>query len=438
MDEERVSSSFLKKNFLLDSSNRRFYYLIGLLVRIIFAGIFNDRRDGAVFFETGEDIILHHTNIYNETSAHVRFNYFPLAYLAILPGLVLYFALPFRNDILQRILQKLPLILLDMFVAYYMREKTDIIDKISSYELFILFNPIVIFASSVKGQFDIIPAFLLLLAWNSYKKGQNVRSGVFSAASVLVKQYGFIFIIFLTAILVRTDIRKLKEYILGSILITFPTIIVASILNFQGLLDHSIVYHLERDPNGYSLTSGVYWSTYNIIKFIDDRNSAIIASTVVLTSFSIILAASLIYLTYRLSSKEYSEKAILETLMVGYFVFFLLNKSFFWNYLVFFLLLWVEYKRVQEQSISENLLAWNYSFIPLMGILKNKIPLDIRDLIGTHWLFLIYSTCILAHLIIMILIQRKGIPIFKNRIIRYSYAIFLTVILFQLVYNTFL
>ncbi|MHA2276525.1 MAG: hypothetical protein ACXAC2_12190 [Candidatus Kariarchaeaceae archaeon] len=198
MDKERVSSSYSKKKFLLDSSDRRFYYLVGLLVRIIFAGIFNDRRDGAVFFETGEDIILHHTNIYNETSAHVRFNYFPLAYLAILPGLVLYFALPFRNDILQRILQKLPLILLDLFVAYYMREKTDIIDKISSYELFILFNPIVIFASSVKGQFDIIPAFLLLLAWNSYKKGQNVRSGVFSAASVLVKQYGFIFIIFLT------------------------------------------------------------------------------------------------------------------------------------------------------------------------------------------------------------------------------------------------
>ena len=435
MNEERVILSSINNNlfFLPARKNRKFYYLIGFIVRIIFAGIYNDRRDGGVFFETGEDIIVRHTNIYNETTLHARFNYFPLAYLAILPGLLIYFILPFRNNILQRILQKLPLILLELLTAYHIREKKDVIEKISSYELLILFNPILIFGSCVKGQFDIFPAFLLLLAWNSYKNDKQIRSGFYSGAAFLFKQYGIIFIFFITISLMKSDFVKMRKYIVGNLLIGFPILIIASILNFHGLIDHSIIFHLKRKPNGYSLTAWIFLGSHKITESLWDEKFANIVSSVFQISLTIVLIVLLIMLAVRLWNSENSKREVLETLMLGYLVFFILNNAFFYNYLAILLILWVEYKREKAQSLTNSQLAWNYAYLPIIGIFKKKIPLDIRELFGSNWLVIIYFTCLLLHLIIMFLIQKKEIPLYKNKFAFYSYILFVLIIPFNFI-----
>ncbi|MHA2250184.1 MAG: glycosyltransferase 87 family protein [Candidatus Kariarchaeaceae archaeon] len=434
MEEDNLILSHSNNNlfFLPTKMNRTFFYISGLILRILIAGIFIDSSDGLVFFETGEDIIIRHTNIYNEDSMQRKFNYFPLAYLAVLPGLFIYFALSIKNSILQRILQKLPMILLELILAYYMRRKKS--DKmISSYELFILFNPILIYSSCVKGQFDIFPAFLLLLAWNSYKRDNQIKSGIYSAAAILFKPYGIIFIMYLAIILLKNDYRKFRKYIVGNMTVVFPILLFASFLNFQGLIDHAIIFHLKRAPNGHSLTTSLYLSIQYIGDIFLSENVTGVLSSILLISLTILLLIILILLAIRIWTHEQSNKTILETLILGFVVLFLLNKTFFFHYLPILVVLWIEYKRERSQIISNEQLAWNYIYLPIIGIFKIywMVPSDIRDFIGSYWLAVIYITSLLFHFIISFSILKIGRPIFRNKYVLYTYILFLILVPFH-------
>ncbi|MHA2052485.1 MAG: glycosyltransferase 87 family protein [Candidatus Hodarchaeales archaeon] len=412
--------------------NRTFFYICGLILRIFIAGIFIDSSDGLVFFETGEDIIIRRTNIYNEDSMHRKFNYFPLAYLAVLPGLLIYFTLSIENSILQRILQKLPMILLELLLAYNYRSRNH--DKmISSSELFILFNPILIYASCVKGQFDIFPAFLILIAWNNYKRGNHLKSGFYSGAAFLFKPYGIIFIFYTTIRLLKNDYRKFRKYIMGNIIVAFPILVFASLLNLYGLIDHAIVYHLRREPNGHSITTSLYLAVNYLGDIFLSENLTDVLSSILLISLTILMGVILLLIAVPIWTNEQSERQFLKTLILGFVVFFLLNKTFFFHYLPILVILWIEYKRERSQIVSNEQLAWNYIHLPIIGIFKIywTVPADIRDFVSSNWLVVIYIACLLLHFLILFAILKIGRPIYQNKYILYSYIFFIISIPFH-------
>ena len=148
-------------------SKRGQIYLLAFFIRIAISIVFG-ADDMPVFLETGREILVDKTAIYaplTVDSLHDKFNYPPLAYLAILPGQFIYYLLPFRNSVLLRVLYKLPMIIADLWVAYLLRDKLPsalqssaaksqpVKEFISRPELFILFNPIMIYISSIKGHF---------------------------------------------------------------------------------------------------------------------------------------------------------------------------------------------------------------------------------------------------------------------------------------------
>ena len=90
-------------------------FFIAFLIRFILAIFF---QDGVVFFDTGLDIFVNHSILYANTTLQSTFNYFPLAYLVTLPQIWLYYQQSFRNNILLRLMFKLPKIFADLVLAY--------------------------------------------------------------------------------------------------------------------------------------------------------------------------------------------------------------------------------------------------------------------------------------------------------------------------------
>ncbi|MHA2254365.1 MAG: glycosyltransferase 87 family protein, partial [Candidatus Kariarchaeaceae archaeon] len=314
-------------------SSRFVVYTIAILVRSTIALFFIDRLDGPVFFDTAEDILLKGEPIYFEGSLQFKFNYFPLAYFAILPGQAIYFLFDFDNVYLQRLFLKLPLIIADIIIAIIVGRGRELSKRINNLELFILFNPVLIYSGSVKGQFDVIPVLLILLAWRNLKQDKYLFSGVLTGAGILFKQYCALFSFFVWIQLMKQSKKNASKYFLGHLIISLPILLVSYVISSGRMVYHAVEFHLHRDPAGYSLTNYLHSFVLGTGKLLFSTNTAIAISDGFLILITILMVVILLYIAYRLWINAADHIYILQALVPAYLIFFALNRIFLFHYL---------------------------------------------------------------------------------------------------------
>jgi len=414
-------------------------YLFAFILRILIAGAFLDRDDGPVFLATGNDIINEGTNIYFEGSLQNKFNYFPLAYLAILPGLLLYYLIGFENIYFLRIMLKLPLLICDLLVAYLLSlrsaEKLDPlliknykkdnwnVKQITRVELLILFNPIFIYASAVKGQFDIVPALFMILAWRYYLEDKFELSGILAGISILFKQYGVLLTFFIGLSLLKKDYRKSFRFLLGHLISTVPILLLAAYLNFDGLREHAILYHLNRAPSGISLTSLVYWPVVSSVKYFSQSHVALFYGGMILAIFKLALIYFLLLLGNRLWNSENNNQDVLRYILYGFIIFYLLNNVLWEQYFVVLIVLWVEFKNEKREIIHEQSLYWNFATIPIVIAYRTPTttPDDLINILGNNWIQIVWFTGVILHFVIMMVLYILKKPMFTSRRVKFLY-----------------
>lgn len=414
-------------------------YLLALVIRLVLAGLFIDQDDAPVFFETANDIINEGTSIYYEGSLQNKFNYFPLAYLAILPGLYVYYLLGLDNLILQRIFLKLPLIFAELLLAWLLArrspEKARIEDRLKIHdqwfftrvtrvELFILFNPLFLYSTSVKGQFDVIPTLFLLLAWRYFLEKRLILSGFLAATSILFKQYGVIVSFYLGINILKKDYRKFPRFVFGHLLISVPVLGIAAYLNYDGLIDHALLYHLNRLPSGISLTSLVYWPVKGTVEFVTNQSwTGILVGNVILVIFKMLLIYVMLYLGNMLWQTENASEDVMRIIIYAFLAFFILNNVLWEQYFIALFVLWAEFKNEKKQIIHEQALYWIFATVPLVipYRLSHSTPPDVQILFGENWFDILWFTFVLTHFFIMLILYVKKKPMFTNSYVKWLY-----------------
>ncbi len=389
------------------------YYFLALVVKLIVAAIFIDRLDGQVFTATAYDLLVDHKNIYYEGSAQSRFNYFPLAFLTILPGMAIYyFLIPFTSPVLERVFLKLPIIFAELWLAYLFRVANNSTRakpssgfslQITYVELFLLFNPIILYAGSYKGQFDVFPAIAIIYAWRYFEQNQDFKAGIATSIAVLIKQHGAILIFLLFIALIKKNQKRAAQFVIGNLVVAIPVLTVGALLNFQGMVNHAILFHLGRLPNGYSITSVLFYFFLFGGKAIGLEQLGKLIAYGLLNVLALVLVLAELYLGYLLIKKPRTKEEIMRYILYGYGVFFLLNKGFLIHYLVVFVVLWVEYRRIEEKPITSYHVAWAVVAIPLLFAFKVALmtPADIRTFLGPYWAGILWFLLIFIHFILV-------------------------------------
>jgi len=414
-----------------NSLNRFLIYYVAFIIRAVTAVLFIDRIDGSVFIQTTKDILLYKTELYFDSTLQYKFNYFPLVYLIYLPSMAFYyFIFPIKSPAFERLFLKLPLILGELFAAYLFRpinKKT----MVSTLELFILFNPFILYAGSYKSQFDIFPGIFMLLAWRKKIEERPYASGIFSGIAMMMKQYSLLFSFFIWLHYVRHDKKKAYYHSLGIITVFIPVLGIGALLNPHGMIYHAILFHLGRNPNGYSLTVIIYYATLAILSFL---GSFQIITTLIAQGILLVANFLLLYLLVKISIRVWNTPkndyaGLLYNVLLGFGIFYFLNKGFLFHYLAAFFVLLTEYWRITRRKPSLRLLAWEIAFIPIIYALRIilMVPIDIKVLIGPNWFLILWIILILIHMLIIILITIiKGKNyLFYNKKVKIGYVIFL-------------
>jgi hypothetical protein len=421
-------------------------YLLAFFIRIAISVVFG-ADDMPVFLEAGREIIVDKTAIYaplTENSLHEKFNYPPLAYLAILPGQAIYYFLPFRNSVLKRVLYKLPMIIADLWVAYLLRDKLSsglqsslakkqpIKEVISTPELFILFNPIMIYISSIKGHFDVFAALFFVYSWLYFRKEKDIHAGIFGGIAILFKQHAVLFSFMIGVYLLKLNLKRLIRYIYGHLISTIPVLIIASIMNFEGMMNHMLLYHLDRKPAGISPTAFIY----DLIRY--QGESLMIADMFALIMTLILIVVQLT-LAYKLWVSKLKLSDVTKTILFSFFFFCILNKVSWPQYLVVLVILWVVNKKENEVPISKTQLSWSYATTSLALSYRVNIvvPTDVQSFLGDFWIQIIWITGVLIHFVIILYLTKikvPKVPLFTNRKIIVIYILFLAVLPFHLYY----
>ncbi len=424
-----ISDTSKNVSYRLLNSKRFQIFLLALLLRLIIC-VFFGADDMPVFLETGRDILVNKTSIYAEDSLHDKFNYPPLAYLAILPGQALYYALPIRTDVLLRILYRLPMIFADIWLAHLLREKSTVSlqsmehqtnnNPISKIELFILFNPLLIYVGSIKGHFDIIPVLFFVYSWIYYKKQNYILAGVFGGLAILSKQYSVLFSFFIGINLMKLDLRKLFRYIWGHLIAAIPVIAIAGYLNFDGMIYHAIVFHLDRGPAGMSFTSIIHHILFYEVSSIADL--FVFVTTVLLIIIQL-------YLAYKLWISDNASVDVIKAILYSVIFFFILNKVFWPQYLAVLAIVWVLYRKESGKPITRTQLGWSYVGIPICFSFKAylTVPSDIQSLLGNYWFQIVWLFGILLHFIILIILHKLEFTLFPSKKIKIVYALLLPI-----------
>lgn len=446
-----ATSTYSSYGFQKVFSSKVFWYVVALLLRLLIAAVFFDKGDCPAFIETAENILVLHRPLYYEPTIYNDFVYPPLAYIAILPGMALYYLLGLNNLVLERIFLKLPIILGDLWLAYLFRRtfiplyKAKEDREIKQYsslswpELILLFNPFLIYSSAVKAQFFNLSVICLIYSWRAYQKEQDIIAGVWAAAAILIKQYSVLFALFLGWALLKKSLKRTTKLLLGAIIITVPILAIGAVSNFQGMMEKTILFNISKEPAGYSITSMLYsWlsffgETYNINFLV------VLAKSITYLGTGLLLGA-FIYLAYNLWKEELTDERILKTIILSFLLTFVLNKQFWLHYLPVIIALWLEYKHMKQERIGDIFLAWNYALIPLILIVRitNMLPTDVSDLIGLYGVAAIVLGGLILHFVILIIMSLKNYLLFSNKKMKVSYIVIIIALTIGLAINVFL
>ena len=414
---------------LMNPRSRKFrvlVYFLSFIIQVILVIFF---QDGTVFYDTALDIFINHSVLYANTTLQSTFNYFPLVYLVTLPQICLYYQLPFRNDILLRLFFRLPIILADLLLASLFSDKiqqkfnltnlsnlellsTSSKRSINNFELFILFNPINIYIVGMTNQIDVFPAIFLVISWIAFKNKKFYASGIFVMTAFLIKEYAIFLMIFLMITYLKTSFNALRKFLIGNLIIFIPTIGIISAINFNGFMDHAIIYQLFRQPIGSSLSAFVYELGLIIVPTSFKTDLEIIIS---------ICAFGIIFLVMMVSGiviyKNPSDKNIIWYTVLSFLVFCIFNKVFWPQYLVPLLALLLLYRIESAKNLSNEIIYWTISILPIFLLYRSGelATHTLVFLLGLDFFTDLLIIGILLHLILFLSLFKFKKITFRNK-----------------------
>ncbi len=424
-------------------------YFIAFDIRFILAIFF---QDGSVFYDTGLDIFVNHSILYANTILQSTFNYFPFAYLVTLPQIWLYYQLPIRSNVLLRIMFKLPIITADLVLASLFSDK--VLQKVNSgnlpflnnsdqslgrfinnFELFILFNPLNIYISGMTNQIDMFPAILLVLSWYAYKNNHYFFSGMAVMTAFLIKEYAIFLMIFLFIAIYRKSFHLSIKYILGNLIIAIPTILVVSLINFQGFIQHAIIYQLFRQPIGSSLSAFVFEIGKAVLpSSLDSFYQSLISFISFGIIFIFILVGSISIF------KDPTDKKIIFFSVLSFLTFCLFNKVFWPQYLVSLFALWILYRIEYQKTLSNEFISWTVAILPIFLLLRSGefATQSLVYILGLDFFTNLLLITFALHFILLISLWKMNKINIRHRKFVIAYCIIFTFIISQIFFQWYL
>lgn len=207
--------------------------LIGLSIRLVLAPMTQFTYDPVVWYSTGNDMLAGLSPYYTKTYSYPplwAYTFFP--FLLIAASLVdpRTFAIHlsqmdwisvvlgyYSSTVLSPVLLlaiKLPIILADMTMGWliyrFVKGYSGFNAGRKAY-VFWLFNPLVIWTSSIHGNYDVLPALFTVISFVTLLRGKYFQSGMSLAVAVLYKLYP-LYLLPLFAVLVWTDLGRDRQH----------------------------------------------------------------------------------------------------------------------------------------------------------------------------------------------------------------------------------
>jgi len=157
--------------------------------------------------------------------------YPPLTLLFIYPGWLLYTLT--LNEFLYQLIFKIPFLLSAVTVSYFIKEKTGSVKKMVDY----LFNPAIILAAIIWGEFDVINSLFLVLLFILYRKKRFNLAFLSLSFAIAFRLYPLIVFPFLVLNeLKNREFLKIIKYGIISMSIPFFSMIFGWIIGGELLL----------------------------------------------------------------------------------------------------------------------------------------------------------------------------------------------------------
>jgi len=276
---------------------------------------------------------------------------------------------------------KTPIILADLLIAVtlykmiksYFKDKEEAAYAYSAW----LFNPYIIFISSIWGIFDAIPALFTLLSFRELLEKNYKKSAILLSIAILFKLYPIVLIPVFALIIYRLDRRFVETLKFCTVsltlflVVTFSSYFLSAMLSGQEPLSLSIklmsfllIKRASPDWYGQNIVSGLTPLIIldPILRELNARNMNIPISPLLLaTSLTLILIK--LYSTTDFS-EEKATAYITATFFVIYMTYTVVNPQYFLWALPFILLLSME-----KRSSSLRYLYWIISGLGLFSIL---------------------------------------------------------------------
>ncbi len=366
------------------------HYTVAFILRVFLALFYWDPHDFEVFLATAEDIFVLHRPLYYEGSPQILFNYFPIAYIPVLSLIWIYFLVGFKSIYLQRLFLKLPMILADLATAYSFRRfaaRHSPTKNPSFLEFAILFNPFLLVASAIKGQFDVFVLLLAVHGLDHYLSARYFSSGVLFGLAVMLKVYALFLPFFCLLDLLKRR-NPFLTFTLGGTLAVAVNLSIGVFIGFNVMWSHAVLYHLNRRPIGYSIPAFAYE-----IALMFGRTDLQHAIELLAT---LMLFLSLIILT--ICFWRHPDPNLPSFALAGFLLFIFLNKVFWLQYLAMIpgYLAWMDLtgkKRITDKVMTISVVISPFALVFRPDYL---ISPELKSILGPHWLLLLILIAILV------------------------------------------
>ena len=359
----------------IKESSRLRIYALGILIRFALLGFFAENWDMFVFTTVAKQFVLEGKTPYDVVMEDPPYIYLPFApYIQNwyayppLPLLIfsafylLYLILPVRGVFWERFFIKLPMALGDILLAWVIgRIMTELgkNEKRLLAEKSVLFNPFIIYLSSIWGMFDATVLAFLLLSILYLMQNKYELSGIFLGVAVLMKQTAVLagLILFIT-VWKRENLKKAIQLFVVSGA-TFSVVSLPFLIdNFQGFLMQNLSLHANRPPWGFNIFALIYIAPQVpnlLIRLVEHfqlttlpvnsllyliNYKSILNSILSLISFTL-LSAGILHIALSHMSRDHSGKngllCLLHSNMLIYGIFLWFNKVTNEQYFIYFI-----------------------------------------------------------------------------------------------------
>jgi dolichol-phosphate mannosyltransferase len=258
-------------------SDRKAMYLLSFVIQCVLAALFIHDWDGFVFERSARDLLLggvspyqtavsappYIFNMYDVPPIPEWYAYPPLPLLMFGSTYGLGLLVPFSSPAFLRLCLKLPFIFGNLLLARVSARLVGNDKALSRTELFLLFNPFLIFIGAVWGMFDSLMVLFMIASLLMIRRKRPAMAGAAFGAAALLKLFP---VFFLPAVLFWAQ-RRTGNRGAGRFLATAGAVVAGISLPFflqspDGFFRQVFWVHLQRPPQGISLVGLPYYMNY--------------------------------------------------------------------------------------------------------------------------------------------------------------------------------